>query len=65
MIGHCIVSSNNRVVFNNLMSRILLFFCLKKSAIFLRFPNVFCQFLIFVHSQVPGNLFHGLEKVTA
>ena len=42
------------------MSRVLAFFLIK-SAIFLS-SLIFCQFLIFVLSQVPENLFHGLIK---
>ena len=56
-VEHCIVCSNNGLVFNILMSRNLAFFNIK-FAIFSR--N--CVFLIFVHSQVPENQFHGLTK---
>ena len=60
--GNLLVSSNNGMVFNVLVSRILAFFI--KSANFQVF-KVFsssCQFLIFVHSQVRENLFHVLIK---
>ena len=35
------------------------------SLIFYKIFLSFCQFLIFAHSQVPEDLFHGLKKVTA
>ena len=60
IIGHYIVSSNNGLVFNILMSQNLHF--LDKICYF---SESFCQFLMFVLSQVPENLFHGLIIVTA
>ena len=56
--GHCLVSNNNGMVFNILMSRFLAFF----GIFLLSLTKIFCQFLVFVYSQVPEILFSGLIK---
>ena len=53
LIGHCVFSSNNGMVFNRFFDKVCKFFKVSKS---------FCQFLIVVHSQLRENLFHVLIK---